>query len=172
MFPLIRGLVYASLFVSLLLVFLPARFLEWSGVTRPSGMGVGRLVGLAITFGGGALAVWCVLTFAVSGRGTPAPFDPPRRLVISGAYRFVRNPMYIGAGLALLGASLFYWSVALLGYTVLFALATHLFVTLYEEPTLSQTFGSEYEAYRSRVRRWLPSRVSNGVHDGEAGVAR
>jgi protein-S-isoprenylcysteine O-methyltransferase Ste14 len=64
--------------------------------------------------------------------------------------------MYIGAGLALAGAALFYESATLLGYVALFLLITHLFVVLYEEPTLRRTFGPEYEAYRHRVRRWRP----------------
>jgi protein-S-isoprenylcysteine O-methyltransferase Ste14 len=105
---------------------------------------------------GAAAALWCIFTFAFIGKGTPAPFDPPRRLVIQGPYRFVRNPMYIGAGLALAGAALFYQSWTLLLYTGLFFLATHLFVVVYEEPTLRRTFGAEYEAYCNRVGRWRP----------------
>ena len=106
---------------------------------------------------GAALALWCIFTFASLGRGTPAPFDPPRRLVIRGPYRFVRNPMYIGAGLALAGAALFCQSLPLLSYTVVFFLVAHLFVLWYEEPTLRRTFGQEYDAYTERVRRWWPS---------------
>src|SRR5436853_491 len=83
-----------------------------------------RVAGIVIGTAGAAVALWCIFTFAFIGIGTPAPFDPPRRLVIEGPYRFVRNPMYIGAGLALAGAALFYWSLALLGYTGLFFLAT------------------------------------------------
>ena len=105
---------------------------------------------------GAVLALWCIFTFAFIGRGTPAPFDPPRRLVIRGPYRFVRNPMYIGAGLALAGAALFYGSWQLLVYAGLFLLITHIFVVGYEEPALRQTFGPEYEAYWHRVRRWWP----------------
>ncbi len=72
----------------------------------------------------------------------------------SGPYRFVRNPMYIGAGLALAGATLFYGSLPLLIYTVAFFLVTHLFVVLYEEPTLRRTFGQDYEMYCSKIKRW------------------
>jgi len=90
------------------------------------------------------------------GRGTPAPFDPPRRLVIRGPYRFVRNPMYVGAGLALAGAALFYESLPLLAYGGVFLLACHLFVLSYEEPTLKRTFGPDYEAYCHHVNRWRP----------------
>ena len=105
---------------------------------------------------GVAVALWCILTFAVLGKGTPAPFDPPRRLVIRGPYKFVRNPMYIGAAIALAGAALFYQSAALAGYAVAFLLMTHAFVMLYEEPTLRATFGAYYDSYCRRVRRWWP----------------
>jgi protein-S-isoprenylcysteine O-methyltransferase Ste14 len=76
-------------------------------------------------------------------RGTPAPFDPPRRLVVLGPYRLIRNPMYVGAGLGLTGAALFYQSIPLLGYAGVFLTITHLFVVLYEEPTLRRTFARD-----------------------------
>ena len=114
------------------------------------------IAGVVVGVAGGAVALWCILTFAFVGRGTPAPFDPPRRLVVAGPYRYVRNPMYIGAGAALAGAAIFYGSLPLVGYLGLFVLATHAFVVLYEEPTLTRLFGQEYRAYQARVRRWLP----------------
>jgi protein-S-isoprenylcysteine O-methyltransferase Ste14 len=128
-----------------LLVFLPARILLWSGIVRPAGIGLAQVAGMAVGASGAILALWCILTFAVIGRGTPAPFDPPRELVVVGPYRLVRNPMYLGAALALLGAALFYQSWALLAYCVAFALVTHLFVVAYEEPTLRgpDALGSE-----------------------------
>lgn len=89
---------------------------------------------------------------------TPAPFDPPRRLVTVGPYRFVRNPMYIGAALALAGAALFYESWALLWYCAAFAFVMYLFVVVYEEPALRATFGDAYVQYRERVQRWWPRR--------------
>lgn len=157
MLPLIRTIIYASAFIALVLVFLPARVLEWSGVTAPPVFGVAQAAGLLIVVLGGGLALWCVGTFGTVGRGTPAPFDPPRRLVVRGPYRRVRNPMYLGAGLALAGAALYFQAPWLLAYTVLFFIITHLFAVLYEEPRLERTFGLEYQAYRGRVRRWLPS---------------
>jgi protein-S-isoprenylcysteine O-methyltransferase Ste14 len=157
MFVLFRAITYAVLFIGLVLIYVPARLLSWSGIDRPAAIEVQQVAGMVIGAVGAAIALWCVLTFASLGRGTPAPFDPPRRLVIRGPYRFVRNPMYIGAGLALAGAALFYESLSLLAYAGIFFLATHLFVILYEEPALRQTFGQEYEAYRGRVRRWWPS---------------
>ena len=105
---------------------------------------------------GAVLALWCISTFIVIGRGTPAPFDPPRRLVVVGPYRRVRNPMYIGAGLALAGAALFYESWALLAYCAAFAFVMYLFVVAYEEPALRATFGDPYVRYCQRVRRWWP----------------
>jgi protein-S-isoprenylcysteine O-methyltransferase Ste14 len=157
MFALVRTVTYAALFIGLVLIYLPARLLSWSGIVRPAAIGVPQVTGMVIGAVGAAVALWCVFTFASIGKGTPAPFDPPRRLVIQGAYRFVRNPMYIGAGLALASAALFYESLLLLAYAGLFFLVTHLFVLWYEEPTLQRTFGQEYEAYCRQVRRWWPS---------------
>lgn len=156
MFVFIRAVTYATLFIGLVLVFLPAQLLSPPGIARPETIGAPQVVGMVIAIGGGAIALWCILSFAVLGRGTPAPFDPPRRLVVRGPYAAVRNPMYIGAGLALCGASLFYQSLPLLGYTAAFFLVTHLFVVLYEEPILRRTFGTAYESYCREVRRWWP----------------
>ena len=157
MFVLVRAVTYATLFIGLVLIYLPARVLSWSGIVRPTAIEAPQVAGMVIGAAGGAVALWCIFTFAAIGKGTPAPFDPPRQLVIQGPYRFVRNPMYIGAGLALAGAALFYESLPLLGYAGLFLVATHLFVVCYEEPRLRRTFGLEYEAYCSEVRRWWPS---------------
>jgi protein-S-isoprenylcysteine O-methyltransferase Ste14 len=156
MFPLMRGLTYAALFISFVLVFLPAQVLARSGVTAPPEIGPAQVIGAAAVVLGLSLAIWCVLAFGIFGRGTPAPFDPPRRLVVRGPYRFVRNPMYIGAIVGLAGASLFYESLALAGFTLLFATIVHLFVLFYEEPTLTRLFGADYAEYCRRIRRWSP----------------
>lgn len=156
MFTLVRALVYASLFVSLVLVWLPDRLLRWTEISRPSATGAMLVSGVAVGTLGALLALSCILTFAFVGHGTPAPFDPPRRLVVRGPYRLVRNPMYLGAGLALTGAALVYRSAALVAYTAALFVVTHLFVVLYEEPALGRTFGEEYQAYCRRVRRWWP----------------
>ena len=160
MFLLVRAIAYATLFVGFLLVFLPARLLSWSGIAPPVSIGAAQVAGTIVGVGGAALALWCIVTFIVIGRGTPAPFDPPRRLIVVGPYLLVRNPMYIGAALALAGAALFYESWVLLAYCAAFAFATHLFVVMYEEPTLRATFGAPYDRYCERVRRWLPGRPS------------
>ncbi|MEE9576181.1 MAG: isoprenylcysteine carboxylmethyltransferase family protein [Gemmatimonadota bacterium] len=166
MFVVARAITYASIFIGLVLVFVPARLISWSGIVRPAATGGSQVVGMVVGGAGAVLALWCVFTFAFIGKGTPAPFDPPRRLVVEGPYRLVRNPMYIGAGLVLTGATLFYESLPLLGYTGLFVLVTHFFVVLYEEPTLRRAFGTEYEAYNRRVGRWWPRRLAGDRPDG------
>ena len=155
MFVLARALTYATLFVSFLLVFLPGWILTASGVVQPE-IGLLQIAGMLIGIAGAVLAASCILTFVFVGEGTPAPFDPPTRLVVRGPYRLVRNPMYIGAGLGLAGATLFYQSRALTAYLGVFLLVTHLFVVLYEERTLRRTFGKDYDAYTRSVGRWWP----------------
>jgi len=156
MFVFVRAVTYAALFIGFLLIYVPARLLSWSGIVRPEAIEVQQVVGMILGAAGAVVALWCIFTFAAVGRGTPAPFDPPRRLVIQGPYRFVRNPMYIGAGLALAGAGIYFESWSLLGYTAFFLLALHLFVVSYEEPALRRTFGQDYESYCGRVKRWWP----------------
>jgi protein-S-isoprenylcysteine O-methyltransferase Ste14 len=155
-FVLARAISYAALFIGFVLLYLPARMLSWAGVTRPPALGTPQIVALMLGALGAALALWCVFAFALIGRGTPAPFDPPRRLVVRGPYRWVRNPMYLGAAVALGAAALFYRSVELLAFTGAFLLMTHLFVVGYEEPELRRSFGAEYESYCHEVRRWWP----------------
>src|SRR5262245_59534974 len=154
---LVRAITYATLFIGVVLVYLPGEALSWAGVERPARLRLPQLAGIIVTAGGATLAVWCILSFAVIGRGTPAPFDPPRHLVVRGPYRYVRNPMYLGASLALAGAALFYQAISLAAYAGGFVLLMHLFVVLYEEPALAATFGPEYQEYCRRVSRWWPS---------------
>jgi protein-S-isoprenylcysteine O-methyltransferase Ste14 len=158
MFVIARAATYAALFIGFVLVFLPGQVLRWSGIVGPAALGAPQIGAMIVGAAGAVLALWCVFAFALVGKGTPAPFDPPRKLVVAGPYRFVRNPMYVGAALALGAAALFYGSLALLGFTGLFLVATHLFVIGYEEPTLRRLFGPEYESYCGRVRRWWPGR--------------
>ena len=158
MFVLARAATYSALFISLFLIFLPARILNATGIIAPPAIGAWQVAGMLLGASGAVLALTCIFTFVFIGRGTPAPFDPPRRLVMRGPYRLIRNPMYVGAGLALSGAALFYQSIRLLGYAGAFLTITHLFVVLYEEPALRRTFAGEYEAYCQRVGRWWPKR--------------
>jgi protein-S-isoprenylcysteine O-methyltransferase Ste14 len=160
---LIRAVVYASLFIGVVLVFLPAQVVARSGIVAPARLGAEQVLGLLFATAGGILAVSCILAFVFIGRGTPAPFDPPRQLVVRGPYRWVRNPMYVGASAALLGAALYYNSLPLFAYGAGFLLAMHLFVVLYEEPVLRRMFGRQYEEYCRRVGRWWPRPGSRTV---------
>jgi protein-S-isoprenylcysteine O-methyltransferase Ste14 len=124
------------------------------------------LTGLSVAILGFAIYLWCAVDFIRKGHGTPAPYDPPRILVINGLYRFVRNPMYLGVVSIILGEAIFFRTNALLLYAALVLLAFHLRVLRYEEPTLRRLFGDAYVKYYAVVPRWLP-KVSSGVrgHD-------
>jgi protein-S-isoprenylcysteine O-methyltransferase Ste14 len=109
---------------------------------------------------GGAIYLWCLWDFASAGHGTPAPIDPPRRLVVRGLYQFTRNPMYVGVLGVIFGWALFFAALPLAAYGACMAVLFHLFVVIYEEPHLRKTFGSDYEEYCSRTDRWLSLRQS------------
>lgn len=102
------------------------------------------------------MLVECFARFALQGHGTPAPVAPTQHLVVSGLYRFVRNPMYVAVVGLILGQALVFQSAALAGYALIVWLAVHSFVYFYEEPTLRRSFGDEYERYCKAVPRWLP----------------
>jgi len=152
LFAVFRALIVALLFISLWTYFVP----RWIGGAHA--FDVPRPLGWIVVAIGAAIGLPCVWEFAWRGLGTPAPFDPPRRLVISGPYRFVRNPMYVGMGIALLGEAIVYPNLTLvmLGLIVVLWAAVTLFIIGYEEPTLRRMFGNDYEAYCRQVRRWIP----------------
>jgi protein-S-isoprenylcysteine O-methyltransferase Ste14 len=110
---------------------------------------------VAVIVLGAALYFWCLWAFAIVGRGTPGPWDPPRRFVAAGPYRWVRNPMYIAALLVVVGEAWLFRSLPLLTYAGAAAIIFHLFVIGYEEPTLGRRFGKTYAEYRRTVPRWL-----------------
>jgi protein-S-isoprenylcysteine O-methyltransferase Ste14 len=124
--------------------------------SRPAASGPVFLAALGLLLPGGAIYLWCVYEFAVFGRGTPAPIDAPRRLVIRGPYRYTRNPMYAGVLTMLLGWLVMFRGRGLLLYTLGVGLGFHLFIVLYEERRLERQFGQQYRDYCSRVGRWLP----------------
>jgi protein-S-isoprenylcysteine O-methyltransferase Ste14 len=117
-----------------------------------------RFAGSLLIAVGAAGLLDSFLRFAVQGLGTPAPVFPTRHLVISGLYRYVRNPMYVAVVSAILGQALTFGSVTLLAYGWMVWLLFHLFVLVYEEPTLEASFGVEYEAFRAHAPRWIPRR--------------
>jgi len=114
-------------------------------------------LGAAALTAGVPLALTCMALFAVRGKGTPAPFDPPRTLVAFGPYRAVRNPMYVGAWLTIVGFALIARSIGVLVFAFAWLLLVHLFVIFYEEPALTEKFGATYDKYRATVPRWIPN---------------
>jgi protein-S-isoprenylcysteine O-methyltransferase Ste14 len=118
--------------------------------------GIFRYLAFPLWLVGATVMLWCFWNFTFQGRGTPAPIDPPKELVANGLYRYVRNPMYVGGTLILLGWLIWSPSLPLLVAPILFFTATHLFVTLYEEPNLRRRFGQSYESYLKQVPRWIP----------------
>lgn len=115
-----------------------------------------RFLGAALIVLGGTIVLDSFGRFAFQGGGTPAPVLPTRHLVVTGLYRHVRNPMYVGVAAAILGQGLLFGNRDTLAYGVLVWLAFHLFVLFYEEPTLRRTFGEEYDSFCRNVRRWIP----------------
>ncbi len=113
-----------------------------------------RALGVLMFAMGLALVIDCVARFALQGRGTPAPIAPTEFLVVSGAYRYVRNPMYVAVLSMIAGQALFFGSTRLMAYAAIVWVAFDLFVRLYEEPTLRARYGASYDQYRVQVRRW------------------
>jgi protein-S-isoprenylcysteine O-methyltransferase Ste14 len=100
--------------------------------------------------------------FALHGGGTPAPIAPTQTLVVVGLHRYVRNPMYIGVLLAILGQAILFLSLHIALYAAIFCVIVHCFVLFYEEPTLRKQFGADYAACAARVPRWLPRLTPRG----------
>ena len=119
-------------------------------------LGVFNYLAFPLLLIGWIAMLWCFWNFTVNGKGTPAPFDPPKELVAVGPYRFVRNPMYVAGIIALLGWIFWSPSLPLIVAPFIFFIAGHLFVMFYEEPTLKRKFGTAYAEYCQRVPRWLP----------------
>ena len=151
-FVILRAALFAGLFVSLWTWFVP----RWiaGGDLHPQW----RVLPIVLMAMGAAIMLRCVADFAWTGRGTPAPWDPPRRLVVKGLYRYVRNPMYVGMAVFLIGEALVLPEITrdMLILVGVLALCVTGFIMGYEEPTLRRLFGSDYEEYCRNVRRWIP----------------
>jgi len=149
---LLKNLIFTFLVPGTVGIYLPLLIVgDRTAVSGPAF--VSGCVLLAI---GAAVYAWCVWDFATFGRGTPAPIDAPKNLVVRGLYRYMRNPMYFGVLTVILGWVALYRSVAVFVYALGVYSLFFLFVVIYEEPHLAQEFGSEYEDYRGKVNRWMP----------------
>ena len=133
--------------------FAPWWMTGWRGPLAPRPLAIPAALLIAA---GAALLLECFGRFAIQGRGTPAPIAAPDRLVVTGPYRRVRNPMYVAVTAMILGQAALFADLRLLGYAALIWLAFHFFVLLYEEPTLRRTFPADYATFTAAVPRWLP----------------
>jgi protein-S-isoprenylcysteine O-methyltransferase Ste14 len=136
--------------------YLPWTMTGWKVQPPLLGLAATRVVGAIVLALGLIGLLDSFRRFAVEGLGTPAPVFPTRTLVVTGLYRYVRNPMYCGVVGAILGQALLFGSNSLIVYGGVVWLAFHLFVIAYEEPRLRATYGPRYDEYRARVRRWIP----------------
>jgi len=155
MWLLLRALFWTLAFPGVFAFYVPWRYFGVREV-RIDVFDPRQWLGMLCIAAGTILLLACIWEFAKRGRGTLSPADPPRHLVVSGLYRFVRNPMYLSVTLIVLGEVLLTSSRPLLIYWVIWFTIVNLFVMGYEEPTLRGQFGDEYERYRRHVGRWIP----------------
>jgi protein-S-isoprenylcysteine O-methyltransferase Ste14 len=153
LFPFIRSLIYVPAFIL---------FFGWIAFrVRVYDKDIGllpewtKLPGIILMILGSILCLICILVFIIKGKGTPAVFDPPTEFVAIGPYKYVRNPMYIGGFILLIGFGLYYSSSSILILSVILFLLFHLFVVFVEEPDLKKRFGESYLSYKKTVKRWV-----------------
>jgi protein-S-isoprenylcysteine O-methyltransferase Ste14 len=148
--------VSAPLFIGAVIVYVPYALSGWRLAPPFFGWEPSRAIGAALMVASGVLLSDFIVRFVREGHGTPVPMAPPRRLVVRGPYRYVRNPAYLGAVGAVVGQGIWLGSASVLVYAAVLAVVFHAFVVGYEEPHLERTFGDAYETYRREVPRWLP----------------
>jgi len=152
---LLRSIFFVFLLPGTVAVFIPYWIISSrrAGVFEHSPL---RFLGVPLIVTGAAGLLWCIWDFFTAGRGTLAPIDPPKHLVVRGLYRYVRNPMYVSVVTILLGEAIWFVSTSILLEAGIFILLAQLFVVFYEEPVLLQQFGESYESYLQSVGRWIP----------------
>jgi protein-S-isoprenylcysteine O-methyltransferase Ste14 len=154
---LLRTLFWATIPL-VVVVYIPYLIVTRWSPTLVTSWGAAQFLGLIPMAVGAVLFIHCIWLFAVVGRGTLSPLDPPKRFVVRGLYRYVRNPMYVVAMVMLLGEALFFQSTAILKYAIGWFALIHLVVVLIEEPTLKEQFGESYDRYCRKVHRWMVGR--------------
>jgi protein-S-isoprenylcysteine O-methyltransferase Ste14 len=150
-----RSAVFLVVAPGTMAVLVPWMLTGWDARDVPA---LVRVAGGVLIVAGAAVLLHAFARFVVEGIGTPAPVAPTERLVVGGLYRHVRNPMYVAVATTIVGQALLLGRPVLLVWAAVFIAVTATFVRVYEEPTLRQQFGSEYEAYCSAVPGWWPRR--------------
>lgn len=159
----VRNLATIVLFPGTVTVYIPYRLLAPVNFPNSADWSFGQYPGAIFILLGLGILLNCVWSFAHHGRGTLAPFDETRSLVLVGLYRYVRNPMYVGVVFILLGESMFFSSRPLLIYSVIMFALFNVVVIGYEENRLRRKYGEEYRQYCAAVGRWLPGRTYRGA---------
>jgi len=152
--PIMNTAIFTIVVPGTVAILVP-RWLLGDGFSRLTG-GLWRWTGLSVASIGAAVYFRCAWEFAARGLGTPAPIAPTKYLVTTALHRYVRNPMYIGVALVIMGEAILFRSLHVAEYAMLMLLTAHVFVVLYEEPTLQRQFGESYDDYRRKVPRWVP----------------
>ena len=159
---LLKTLIFTFLVPGTVTILVPYWLLSSRSPAAPAiQLGIFRYFGLLPILTGATIYVWCAWDFTFAGRGTPAPIDPPKKLVLRGLYHYVRNPMYVGILSILLGEALLFGSARLFEYTAVAFILFFLIIVLYEEPMLRQKFGESYREYCKDVPRWIPWKIKN-----------
>ena len=150
----LRALFFVLLLPGTVAGYIPFRILRSADRLNVPAISASSVVAAVLAVAGALILLRCVWDFFAAGKGTLAPIDPPRFLVVRGLYRFTRNPMYNGVIALILGEAWLFRSIGLAEYALLVLILFHLFVVLYEEPALESQFGESYRAYRRAVPRW------------------
>jgi protein-S-isoprenylcysteine O-methyltransferase Ste14 len=151
--PIVNTLLFTILVPGTVAILVPRWLL--GGFSTPANSSL-TWFGAVVAAVGAAIYFRCAWEFAVRGLGTPAPIAPTKYLVTTALHRYVRNPMYLGVAMAILGEAALFRSLHLVEYAFIMLTIAHIFVVTYEEPTLRRQFGESYEEYRRTVPRWIP----------------
>jgi protein-S-isoprenylcysteine O-methyltransferase Ste14 len=154
---IIRTIIIGFVFVGTVVVIISLYLSSINYEKLSFELGIIRYSGFIPLIIGAYISLYCVKDFIIQGKGTPAPFDPPKELVVKGFYKYLRNPMYFGLFLFILGEVLIFSSIEILIYLLLLIIICNLFVIFYEEPKLLNEFGDSYKNYCKEVSRWIPS---------------
>lgn len=158
---LLKNVLFTLLVPGTVTVLVPYWLLSSRSASARLPIGPFRYLGILPILCGAVIYLWCVWDFTFAGKGTPAPLDPPKELVVQGLYRYVRNPMYVGILSLVLGEAVLFRALILFEYAIIGFCFFYLFVLLYEEPTLRQKFGPSYRRYCGTVPRWIPKVISS-----------
>ena len=160
---LLRSVFFTFLLPGTVTVLIPYWLISSRGAGVLSSHRPLRYLGFPLIVVGAAGLLWSIWEFFSEGRGTLAPIDPPKHLVVRGLYKYVRNPMYVAVLTTLIGEAIFFISVPVLIEAGVFIVLAHLFVACYEEPALRRQFGESYERYSQTVGRWIPRNPSGAT---------